>query len=217
MNADFYSQFVSSGDLVFDIGANIGLNTEIFLGMGCRVVAVEPHPECNRVLHHNCPQATILPDAVSRTFGQRVRLHTGLDTRLSTLSLDWITAVKQSGRFGQYDWWDSLTVNTVTLDWMVTKYGVPQFIKIDAEGMDHEIIAGLSQRVPALCFEFVPEFLGSAETSIRYLNALGLQKYQYLPGGSTDLSEQMRSDELLQALNTLPKESSTYCDIYARI
>ena len=38
----FYSQFISTGDLVFDIGANRGDRTELFVEMGARVVAVEP-------------------------------------------------------------------------------------------------------------------------------------------------------------------------------
>jgi len=40
----FYSQFVRAGDLVFDIGANRGDRTEVFVEMGARVVAVEPLP-----------------------------------------------------------------------------------------------------------------------------------------------------------------------------
>jgi hypothetical protein len=37
----FYSQFVSPGDLVFDIGANVGDRTAVFVSLGARVVAVE--------------------------------------------------------------------------------------------------------------------------------------------------------------------------------
>lgn len=40
----FYSQFLSPGDLVFDIGANVGVYTEVFSSLGSRVVAVEPNP-----------------------------------------------------------------------------------------------------------------------------------------------------------------------------
>ncbi|HEY1471426.1 MAG TPA: FkbM family methyltransferase [Candidatus Acidoferrum sp.] len=40
-----YSEFVSAGDLVFDIGANIGDYAEMFARLGARVVAVEPNPE----------------------------------------------------------------------------------------------------------------------------------------------------------------------------
>lgn len=41
----FYSKFINNNDLVFDIGANIGNRTEVFLGIGARVIAVEPNPK----------------------------------------------------------------------------------------------------------------------------------------------------------------------------
>ena len=42
----FYSQFIKKGDLVFDVGANLGNRTKIFLKLGARVVAIEPQPFC---------------------------------------------------------------------------------------------------------------------------------------------------------------------------
>src|SRR5277367_5145820 len=41
---EFYSQFIRPGDLVFDVGANRGDRTEVFVQMGARVVAAEPLP-----------------------------------------------------------------------------------------------------------------------------------------------------------------------------
>ena len=46
----FYSQFVSPGDLVFDLGAHAGNRTRAFAAMGCRIVAVEPQPDFARLL-----------------------------------------------------------------------------------------------------------------------------------------------------------------------
>src|SRR5688500_20116612 len=45
-----YSQFVSRGDLVFDLGAHAGNRTRAFAAIGCRVVAVEPQPDFARLL-----------------------------------------------------------------------------------------------------------------------------------------------------------------------
>src|SRR3982751_3963898 len=46
----FYKQILSPGDLVFDIGANIGNRVETFFNIGCNVVAVEPQEECIKIL-----------------------------------------------------------------------------------------------------------------------------------------------------------------------
>ncbi|MBK9250272.1 MAG: hypothetical protein IPM69_19725 [Ignavibacteria bacterium] len=43
---DFYSHFINTGDVVFDIGANIGNRTQIFSELGAKVVAVEPQSKC---------------------------------------------------------------------------------------------------------------------------------------------------------------------------
>src|SRR5689334_4646326 len=42
----FYRQFVGPGDLVFDVGANVGHVTKVFLRAGARVVAIEPQSIC---------------------------------------------------------------------------------------------------------------------------------------------------------------------------
>ena len=42
----FYAAYVRRGDLCFDVGANKGDKTAVFLGLGARVVAVEPQAAC---------------------------------------------------------------------------------------------------------------------------------------------------------------------------
>ena len=46
----FYKQFIQPGDLCFDVGANIGNRTVIFLDLGAKVVAIEPQKECYQKL-----------------------------------------------------------------------------------------------------------------------------------------------------------------------
>jgi hypothetical protein len=47
----FYSRFLGRGDLCFDIGANFGKRTSVFVDIGARVVSVEPQPSCLKQLH----------------------------------------------------------------------------------------------------------------------------------------------------------------------
>ena len=42
----FHRALVQEGDLVFDIGANVGDMTALYLELGARVVSVEPQEEC---------------------------------------------------------------------------------------------------------------------------------------------------------------------------
>ena len=41
----FYGQFLSPGDLAFDLGAHVGNRVRVFRRLGARVVAVEPQPD----------------------------------------------------------------------------------------------------------------------------------------------------------------------------
>src|ERR1700758_5243244 len=50
---EFYRKLLMGlecGDLIFDVGANRGCKTDIFLRLGARVVAVEPDETCQAIL-----------------------------------------------------------------------------------------------------------------------------------------------------------------------
>ena len=46
----FYSQFVTSGSLCFDVGAHAGNRVRCWLQLNARVVAIEPQPDFVRLL-----------------------------------------------------------------------------------------------------------------------------------------------------------------------
>jgi hypothetical protein len=48
----------------------------------------------------------------------------------------------------------SFEVDQITLDDLVAQYGVPDFIKVDVEGMDAEVLRGLHSRPRLLSFEY---------------------------------------------------------------
>ena len=48
--SDSTELLIQEGDLVFDIGANVGDMTALYLELGARVVSVEPQEECLKSL-----------------------------------------------------------------------------------------------------------------------------------------------------------------------
>src|SRR5580700_6588617 len=53
---DFYGRLLTGfrhGDLIFDVGANEGLKTDIFLRLGARVVAIEPDQSNQSILRES--------------------------------------------------------------------------------------------------------------------------------------------------------------------
>src|SRR5215216_3879649 len=72
----FYREFLGPGDVGFDIGAHVGSRVRAWRRLGARVIAVEPQPDCLRVLellYGRDREVTILPVAVGAERG-RARL-----------------------------------------------------------------------------------------------------------------------------------------------
>lgn len=169
-------------DLIFDIGANAGDKTDVFLRVGARVVAVEPDPCNQRILHGKFLSFRIRPKPVS-VVGQAVSEATGVETMwvdgpgsaLNTLSQKWVDALHQDGarihdRENDFHFSQKRTVETTSLDHLIMKYGRPAFIKIDVEGYELSVLRGLHQPVSFLSFEVnLPEFREEGLECVRIL------------------------------------------------
>lgn len=151
-----YTPFVSAGDLVFDIGANRGTYAQIFLGLGARVVSVEPNDLCCAELRRIAKSfggLIVVEKAVGEKIGTAT-FHVCEDSTISTLSEQWFRTAQTSSYHQAARWVGERKVEVTTLDQLAEQYGVPKFIKVDVEGLDDEVLRGMSFAPPALSFEF---------------------------------------------------------------
>jgi FkbM family methyltransferase len=168
----FYRQFIPPGGLCFDVGANLGDRTDLFLTLGARIVAVEPQPACANTLRQRFGTRIELIQAVLGPACGDAALMVASYHTLSSLSPEWVEAVQASGRFAEFTWDEQLTVPMLTLDELISRYRVPDFCKIDVEGYELEVLRGLGQPVPALSFEFTFERIESRLAAVRHLVVL---------------------------------------------
>ncbi len=217
----FMKRFVKPGGLVFDVGANYGWKTELFLAVGARVVAIEPQSECLRVLKRKYGSnlsVFIEPFAAGAAETQSHIWKSDVRNQLSSMAPDWIFAVRNSGRFKHFEWSSKEDVNLVTLDSLVQKHGIPAFCKIDTEGYEFQALQGLSQPLPSLSIEYHVEFLEAAVKSVEYLARLGDYSFNYTIGEHHGFAGKNRLDSkaVINAIASR-KVSSLQGDIYASL
>jgi FkbM family methyltransferase len=214
-----YAQFVRPEDLCFDVGANVGNHTALLLELGARVVAVEPQAQCFRSLERRYgadPRVELVGDAVGARPGTAEMFLSDAHT-ISSMSAGWMQSVKESGRFGAHTWDAQVTVPLTTLDALIEAYGEPRFCKIDVEGYEAEVLAGLSRPLAAVTFEFTPEFVDGALACVRRLAELGPSLFNFSSGASGELAlaSWVGDEEIVRALRSLPRDAA-FGDVYAR-
>jgi FkbM family methyltransferase len=216
----FYRSFMNSGDLCFDIGANLGNRTRCFRHLNCRVVAVEPQLSCFKNLEKRFGHDAgthLVRKAVGRKPGEAI-LHLSSNHVLASLSTTFIERTSHSGRF-KSKWSGTQTVEVTTLDQLVDEFGEPAFIKIDVEGHESEVLAGLSRTVRTLSIEWTPEFPENTRACLRHLADLGEYEFNLSWGESMTFSRpQWRSlESMMRVIDEFEGESHLFGDVYARL
>lgn len=152
-----YARFVQPGSLAFDVGSHVGDRIGSFVRCGARVVALEPQPDCARVIRtlYAGEDGVTLVEAACGPAAGTITLHINSDNpTVTTASPDFIKAADGAGGWEGQVWDRQIEVPVTTLDTLIARHGVPAFIKIDVEGFEDQVLAGLSRPVPALSFEF---------------------------------------------------------------
>ncbi|WP_094605988.1 hypothetical protein SPSIL_050760 [Sporomusa silvacetica DSM 10669] len=214
-------QFIKKGALVFDVGANIGNRTEVFLNLGASVIAIEPQSNCAEVLMQNYssnPNFTIVQKALGSSAGES-KMWLNSNHVLSSLSEEWIKRTKASNRFGTClsQYYASCNVEVTTLDNLILQFGKPEFCKIDVEGYEFEVLLGLSQPIKAISFEFTREYSEASESCINHLATIGNYRFNLSFGESMHFNLQNWVDA--QEISNYLKSFSglEWGDIYARL
>ncbi|HSR11488.1 MAG TPA: FkbM family methyltransferase [Thermodesulfobacteriota bacterium] len=218
--AQFYASFIRPGDLCFDIGSHIGSHLDIFLNLGARVIALEPQPQCIRLLRRRYGRnrrAVLLEQAAAAEPGFRTLHVSQKAPTLSTLSEEWAAEIRTDPDFSGTHWDLRIPVRVTTLDSLIEEYGVPVFCKVDVEGGELEVLRGLSLPLRALSFEYIASLKERAFDCIGRLADLGDYEFNWTRGEGRPLESRAwlkRADIVAELMTFCPGRGSG--DIYAR-
>ncbi len=216
----FYQQFITEGDLCFDIGAHVGNRVRVWRRLGARVIAVEPQPSCLtvlRFLYGREAAVEIVASAVGAMGGRTVLHSSSATPTLSTTAADWVEEVKVGDRrFASIRWDTQVEVDVVTLDEMIKRYREPTFCKIDVEGSELQVLQGFTHALPALSFEFLPVSRERAYACIDRLEWLAAYRFRWSEGETMQWScpSWVDGDGIKEVLAAQPAEGRSG-DVYA--
>jgi FkbM family methyltransferase len=191
-------------DLVFDVGANVGQKTDVFVRLGATVVAVEPDEHNQEVLRSKFIKyrlarkpVQIVGKAVSDKISVETFFVDGPGSALNTLSRKWVdtlTADKDrfDNKFDRLEFAEKRSVETTTLERLSAEHGRPFFVKIDVEGYELSVVKGLGSAVPYLSYEVnLPEFKQEGVECLNVLRSLA-------PEGECNYASDINSGLALQ-------------------
>jgi FkbM family methyltransferase len=176
---DAMRALVGSSDVVLDIGANIGLYAVVLARQTQRVFAFEPHPDTfARLREHASLNATSNLEAVNLAFGMGAGPALLADGGRGDSGKFTLRAIDLPSTSNEQH-----TVDTDTVDGFVSARGLSHvdFVKIDVEGHEPEVLLGardtLTRLRPRMLVEFTPRWY--ADRWPRFVESLDLVESLY--------------------------------------
>jgi len=124
-------------NLVYDVGAHKGEDTDFYLKKGFSVVAIEAHPDLARLVASRFPEyirsgrLTVVSAAIAPTAGTIEFFANEKHSVWGTTNPDWAERNKRKRAMSVMR-----EVPAVTFDSVLAEHGIPYYLKVDIEGAD---------------------------------------------------------------------------------
>jgi FkbM family methyltransferase len=181
----FWQSFDFRGKCVYDIGAFHGLLTMRFASQAKQVIAYEPNSRNRKRLQENLKLNNLT--AIIRPLGL------GSSTETRTLRVDPLMPGGSSFDSGMASGEQSESIQITTLDQDIRQHGLPdpEFMKVDVEGFEREVLLGARETIvrcrPELFLEMHGETMASKRRKVaeivKLLEELGYTNILHIESG----------------------------------
>jgi FkbM family methyltransferase len=154
----FYEKLIHSKKpaTFFDIGANYGTHSLLFLSQGIKAITFEPNPDCKPIFEGLLNANSVTGQAEQYAIGE-----TNSFAELVFPKTDTWNGTLQANYLGDLSTFQDITrikVEIISLDNYVARYNIkPDIIKIDTEGFELNVLKGarktLQESHPVIVFE----------------------------------------------------------------
>ena len=209
-------KLINKGDLYFDIGAHLGEKSKPFIEKKIRTIMVEPLPICVKTLKKLYSKNSIvkvIPKGLGSKNTKKILSINKQMPTVSTFAKHW-----KSGRFSNLTWSEKTQIQITTLDALIKKFGDPQYIKIDVEGYELNVLKGLSKKSGIISFEITSEFFSDAIKCLKHLKKLSYNSFTFSIGEQkkffSDWSDYKTIINLIK--KEIKKDKLFWADIYCK-
>jgi hypothetical protein len=158
------------GRLVFDIGSNRGTFSRSYTKAGAKVIAVEPIKFLIDQNTENYMNVVVENMCISDHDGYVSFCCSKKDPSMSSCCPEWRqTHRKAKGKL--------MEVKCNTLDFLINKYGVPAYIKIDVEGYENVVLKTLKTAADMISIEYTVGYLINFTECMDIFKKLGYRTF----------------------------------------
>ncbi len=203
---EFYNKLFKNKklSLIFDIGANAGDYSYVLAGLCNKLVCIEPDDKNNDILvarFGNNKNIVIVKKAIAEEDGLSVFHIEAEGSALNTLSNKWINVLSEADktRFEKtHKFTKTREVETMGMGSLIQTFGIPDYIKIDVEGFEKEVVSGLQLKIPIISFECnLPEFSEETTWIIDHLFRLNPNVgFNYIRNDGFELEKNVSATEI---------------------